>query len=313
MKSTSLSNAVFFENFGLEVDVAQNGIEAIQKCKNENYDLILMDLQMPIMDGFEATKNIRTFNTTIPIVALSAAVMQHDKELTANAGMNYHLAKPINLQELQTILSRYLKTVTHIRLPKEPISDITAIEGIDMLHLQILLKEEEKIVNYLKLFANTKRNFCTTIQQYVIGSPEFNSAIHTLKGVSGNIAATKIHELTMLIEKAKDTDEVSSLLDMLCLELTLLIDTIDHHQSSSHKTESLQVLSLQDTLKLIDDMLKKLKANEFIDDTEQTKLIYAIKAYSDEGTVTKISEGLNLFDFSSTINLLQELKKSINV
>lgn len=301
------------ENFGLEVDVAKNGIEAIQKCKNENYDLILMDLQMPIMDGFEATKNIRTFNATIPIVALSAAVMQHDKELTANAGMNYHLAKPINLQELQTILSRYLKTVSHIGLPKESISAITAVEGIDMPHLQMLFKEEEKIVNFLKLFANTQRNFCTTIQYYAIGSPKFNSAIHTLKGVSGNIAATKIHELTILIEKAKDTDEVSSLLDILCLELTLLIDTIDYHQPSLSKTENLKVLSLQDTLKLVDDILKKLKANEFIDDTEQAKLIYAIKSYSDERTVTKISESLELFDFSSTINLLQELKKSVNV
>ena len=85
------------KNLGItDVDIANNGQEAVDKTKIETYDLILMDLQMPVMDGFESTRIIRETDKDIPIVALSAAVMQEDKQKTTEAGMNAHLAKPIN-------------------------------------------------------------------------------------------------------------------------------------------------------------------------------------------------------------------------
>lgn len=99
------------KQMGLHVTIANNGLEAVELVKNHHYDAILMDLQMPIMDGYDATRHIRAMEGkgSIPIIALSAAVMQKDRELSLKAGMNEHIAKPIDKALLREILSKWLK------------------------------------------------------------------------------------------------------------------------------------------------------------------------------------------------------------
>jgi signal transduction histidine kinase/CheY-like chemotaxis protein len=96
------------EQFGLNVVIADNGLIAVQKAQEEKFDIIFMDLQMPVMDGFKAAEKIREFDQTTPIIALSAAVMIKDKERTKEAGMNEHLAKPFDLNQLKEVVSKYL-------------------------------------------------------------------------------------------------------------------------------------------------------------------------------------------------------------
>ncbi|MCC8194599.1 MAG: response regulator, partial [Deltaproteobacteria bacterium] len=92
------------ELMGIAPTLAGNGEEAITLCEKQEFDLILMDIQMPVMDGLEATRRIRAsgkFNTaTVPIVAMTANAMSTDKEKSLEAGMNAHIAKPINHAEL---------------------------------------------------------------------------------------------------------------------------------------------------------------------------------------------------------------------
>ncbi|MBN2896801.1 MAG: response regulator [Campylobacterales bacterium] len=90
------------------VEVAQNGAEAVEKASSAPFDLILMDLQMPVMDGFEASRRIRASGNTTPIVALSAAVMQEDIIRSEEAGMNAHLSKPIEPEQLAKTLLQFL-------------------------------------------------------------------------------------------------------------------------------------------------------------------------------------------------------------
>ncbi|MDD5373063.1 MAG: ATP-binding protein [Sulfurimonas sp.] len=92
-----------------EIDVAKNGKEAVDMFESGKYELILMDLQMPVMGGYEATKIIRSIDKDIPIIALSANVMIDEIEKTKAAGMNEHLAKPIDVEKFFTTLSRYVK------------------------------------------------------------------------------------------------------------------------------------------------------------------------------------------------------------
>jgi CheY-like chemotaxis protein len=99
---------------GYPTEVAANGQEAIDALENQPYDLVLMDVQMPVLDGFEATAAIRsgktkTPNPRIPIVAMTAHAMQGDREHCLEAGMDDYLAKPISSQELREILERWLK------------------------------------------------------------------------------------------------------------------------------------------------------------------------------------------------------------
>ena len=96
------------EDYIPDIDIANHGQEAVEMANKKQYDIILMDLQMPIMDGFEATKLIKQIPSyeNTPIIALSAAVMQDDIKQTKEAGMIYHLAKPIDKNKLiNTLLS----------------------------------------------------------------------------------------------------------------------------------------------------------------------------------------------------------------
>ncbi len=97
------------EDYAREMDVAKNGKEAVDMFKVGKYELILMDLQMPVMDGYEATKIIRSIDKDIPIIALSANVMIDEIEKTKAAGMNEHLTKPIDIEKFFTTISIHVK------------------------------------------------------------------------------------------------------------------------------------------------------------------------------------------------------------
>jgi CheY-like chemotaxis protein len=99
------------KQMGFRVSIASNGLEAVEMVKNNEYDAVLMDLQMPVMDGFTATKEIRKLpgKKKLPIIALSAAVMKEDQMLATQAGMNAHIAKPIDKVVLRDILAKWLK------------------------------------------------------------------------------------------------------------------------------------------------------------------------------------------------------------
>ena len=106
--------SAILEDTGLEIDFAVNGAEAVEKCLSDanDYDLILMDIQMPEMDGYEATRRIRRAAlpklVSIPIIAMTANVFKEDVERCIAAGMNAHLGKPIDIPELMAKLEEYL-------------------------------------------------------------------------------------------------------------------------------------------------------------------------------------------------------------
>ncbi len=99
------------ELMGVQVEIAENGKEAVEKHRENSYDLILMDIQMPELDGFEATRQIRKLegeskHTTI--IALTANALAGDREKCLQAGMDDYLSKPIEAKKLEEILCKYL-------------------------------------------------------------------------------------------------------------------------------------------------------------------------------------------------------------
>ena len=102
---------VLLQRLGYVVDLAENGLEAVDASGKKHYALILMDMQMPVMDGLEATKQIRSgsgLNKQTPIVALTANAMQSDNDACRAAGMNDFLTKPINRETLTSCLERWI-------------------------------------------------------------------------------------------------------------------------------------------------------------------------------------------------------------
>jgi signal transduction histidine kinase/ActR/RegA family two-component response regulator len=101
--------AALIRSFGLDVDVANNGLDAVEKCSNNDYAVILMDCQMPEMDGYEATRRIRRLNRPrVPIIALTAGVADADRQLALDAGMDSFISKPVHRDELARALEPLL-------------------------------------------------------------------------------------------------------------------------------------------------------------------------------------------------------------
>ncbi|WP_172959731.1 PhnD/SsuA/transferrin family substrate-binding protein [Thiomicrorhabdus aquaedulcis] len=114
------------KQLGLTFELVSNGEQAVNKLKEATFDLVLMDIQMPIMDGYQATKLIRQFNSFIPIVALTAAAMVEDRDKALLVGMNDHLSKPIEKSVLYAKLVHWLKPGTP--MPLSPIETILVLE-----------------------------------------------------------------------------------------------------------------------------------------------------------------------------------------
>ena len=92
-----------------QIEIAENGLKAIEKVKQRNYDIVLMDLQMPVLDGYNAARHIREFNTQTPIIALTASASTDVLEKTAAAGMNAYVSKPFKPQDLYDTISVHVQ------------------------------------------------------------------------------------------------------------------------------------------------------------------------------------------------------------
>ena len=98
------------KKLGLETEVARNGEEAVQKATGESFDLILMDIHMPVINGYEATETLREEGLKIPIIALTASVMKNDLDKCLDAGCDMYIGKPVNYKKLFETLSKYLSS-----------------------------------------------------------------------------------------------------------------------------------------------------------------------------------------------------------
>ena len=214
--------------YGLDVEVASNGQEALELVKQNDYDIIFMDIHMPQMDGLEATKMIRKMGKTLPIIAISAAVMEKDKEETKQAGMQQHIAKPLDADILQEILLQYLGASSQkqrVQAPKEEL--YPQIYGVDLAKLKSsFFLSDEKVFAILKSYADTYGDFENRLDASILDTKELHDFIHKLKGVSGNLQITLVYTLCSELEKETDQEKKRHLLARLQEELRRTIEAI---------------------------------------------------------------------------------------
>jgi len=108
-KTSQLFTTLLLQKLGIEVVAVDDGNEAVKKVLSEQFDLVFMDMQMPVMDGFEATKTLRQHNFDKPIIAVTARVMENDKGVCIEAGCDAYIAKPINRNILRETVSMFLE------------------------------------------------------------------------------------------------------------------------------------------------------------------------------------------------------------
>jgi two-component system, sensor histidine kinase and response regulator len=226
---------------GHEVQVARNGHEALALLQQHPFDLVLMDVQMPEMDGLEATALIRRreqgTNRRIPIIAMTAHAMQGDRERCLRQGMDDYLSKPIDIQRLFELLERWSPTVaeqaaTAAHLEQQEQQLPASLPGLDIAgSLQRLGGASALLREVLLDFARDQAQAPARLRE-VCARGDFAAAkqlAHTLKGLCGNISASAAYATTQALELAiKDErrDELAALLDRLQAELEVVFYSI---------------------------------------------------------------------------------------
>ena len=195
------------EGAGLIVTIAEDGQKGVEAVKAESFDLVLMDIQMPVMDGYQATMEIRKNPEfkKLPIIAMTASAMTRDKEKAAEAGMNDHVSKPIDIRELFTTLVRYIEPKEEWETKSRPRAgepdsktleeDVPALDEIDVrIGLKRVGGNKKLYRKLLKKFHDEYRNAVPEIIK-LIERDDREAAqrlAHTVKGVAGNIGAENV-------------------------------------------------------------------------------------------------------------------------
>ncbi|MBF0462833.1 MAG: response regulator [Magnetococcales bacterium] len=206
------------EGVGIHVDVAQNGAMAVHLVAGGRYDAVLMDIQMPVMDGYEATRAIRTDRrfAALPIIAMTAHAMTGDREKVLAAGMNDHVSKPIDPGQLFAVLLAHLQPGEREPVDREslrqrlcpPAGTAPApeeIPGIDMASaLGRVMGNQALLTQLLQTF---QRDYATTAQAVrdalAQGASErARRLVHQIKGVAGNIGAHAVFAAARTLEQA---------------------------------------------------------------------------------------------------------------
>jgi len=196
----------------INIDLANNGIEAVTMVQeNPNkYELIFMDINMPTMDGYQATKLIRELDTDVAIVALTANAMNQDVQDAQSAGMNEHLSKPIVVEKLYEILLKYISKKSNfsdMEVEKRNQNEIIIPRFLNIdteIGLKRLDLNKKLYLEILKKFYNKYKDFEIDISD----NKNFQLQVHTLKGLSANIGACSLHESMCEVEENQNIDLV---------------------------------------------------------------------------------------------------------
>jgi len=199
------------EKLGSRVDVVANGKEVLEVINGIDYDLVFMDCQMPEMDGFQATEEIRKLETSgkinrhIPIIALTAFAMESDREKCYAAGMDDYLSKPIDMNKFEKVLIKWL---SHSQMDRR-FSEATLSESTIETLKNTMGDEYDNLV---KLFLDDAENIFGEIEEAIKSENAelLDQRAHALKGSSANLGATGLSEICYKLEQTGKSGTVEN-------------------------------------------------------------------------------------------------------
>lgn len=312
------------EGFGLNVDVAANGRKALEALWAHSYDLILMDIQMPEMDGLTATRLIRSDKRyeDLPILAMTAHAMQGDREKSLEAGMDEHLTKPIDPEVLREALDRFL---TKGIAPYEPIGEeydgpvLPEISGIDCIRgLKNIGGNKAGYFRVLQGFKNDYGTFSAKLKRTVdtSGLEKAGAMLHSLKGVAGNIGAFRLYELCRRLEsdvREGDFAGYEAGFGVFSAELKMIIKGLEVVSRRVEKRSREYVYDEEKSFNLINKLYIMLREG----DAESYYLLDKLRNFFNpeqfESLLDELTRDIENYDFEDACAVLETIAAELGI
>lgn len=307
------------ENAGLIIDIAINGEIAVEKVFANQYDAVLMDLQMPVLDGYEASKEIRKKGFSLPIIALSADAMHGTRDRAIQAGMNDYITKPINVDELFTTLSKWIKISKKDKTQENGEENINSLKNklksfnVDEAFYRVS-KNTALYVNLLKKFAEDNKDLIQNLRKWNSEGKliELKNKLHSFRGVAGNLGQNKIFNFVSKFEQelSESQEFNNDKIDNLEILLKTSIYEIESLNLFSEKSEKKERVYSEEEL-----FVKLNKIKSYLDNYEAKALDEIEELY---GTLdsTDMAEDLTLlknyvkkYDFENGSLILNKILK----
>ncbi|MFK5986556.1 MAG: response regulator [Pseudomonadota bacterium] len=337
-------------NNNISVSIANNGQEAIEQTRNYNFDAVLMDIQMPIIDGYTATRKIREFDSELVIIAMTANAMESDHKQAIAAGMNDYISKPINVIDMFSTIAKWVnieqKKLPHssnTEINKAPLiatskNSTTAhifndLQYIDYENALLRLDNDSSLLLLiLETFIQDHQNDINKICSF-LNSDDFESAIrcaHTLKGVAGNVGADSVFQITKKMETcikdaqqnkstAKQTliscsteiDQAQKQLKQIVIEIQSIIKHKQSFQPANNNVTTESSISDKQLDEKLNNLLSLLESYN----TDSEGIIDTLLK-SDINTKIKhqlklIKKQLTKYDFESATDAAKKLRKEL--
>lgn len=315
------------KQIGHEVEWAKNGQEAVTAYQKGGHDLILMDIMMPVMDGLQATLEIRQLESLqekhIPIIALTASVMKEDELKCLEAGMDAIAGKPIDFDQLFSLMEAMVPQgagrINHAIMIEMPVN-----KNIDLTPLSPVADHQKAMKNWMDVYAYIKA--LTQFSQQQIDDADIilhlleqhpddvepaRAVAHALKGLAGNLALSKVADLAIHIDahlKSGQRDEAGKLLQPLrqaLIEADTCIQALSLPNDASVLLKDFDLVAVQQLFQQLSLALDELNP----DSTEP--IMKQISEYVRESDLAEIYHHIERFDFHSAKKELRKLAQNL--
>ena len=314
------------ENMGLTVDMVGNGREAVESLEKESFDLVFMDIQMPEMDGYQATRAIRKklAKDEQVIIAMTAHAMKGDRERCLEAGMNDHISKPLDPEELRTIVELWLESAS-MQVPSNVMeSELDVAPTPDNLPGINIKSGLSRVMDNHRLYEKLLRGFYLgqsddlSRLQESFDQCDWEAArfiVHNVKGAAGNLGAETLHYCAGQLENAlrsenalPDAGVVSQfgiafkeVMDGLRL---LTLDIEPDFVGEGH----VEVARVHDLIGKMGVQLQNGDANVMV---VLPELIQGLSEQIDQSKLQRLQKKVNSYDFEEAEELLNEIKAEL--
>lgn len=306
---------------GHKVEIAKNGREALEFFKSKKFDLVLMDIQMPEMDGLEATRQIRDYekssNIRTPIIALSASVFEEDKVSAKNAGMDGFVSKPIDIHDLFFEIKKLIQGSLVKSAPME-----TKVNPKEAFQTQRGISLFGSLEKYVSMLDGFFRDFQFEIQESLIhfGNPSGEQAfLHKIKGVSSNLGVVLLSEISNGLENKLQNGKLTQA-DFESLQEAFRESYGQFLKEFGRKIAKEEVIQTQTKVLLESEKIDILKSigvltesfsKGSLDQKEWNVLSNLLSETKFLNLIFGMESSIQQFDFENSIKLLNDLKIQI--